>query len=149
MLKLFQRETKKLFKVFFHPTFIYLTIAGNGLLLLATFAVYELEKDIPNAQIKSYFDSLWWGVSTITTVGYGDALPQTSWGRVIGIALMYTGTALFISFTGFLLSMLTREEVEKEMAPLEKEIKVEELAQIRVDKTLKEILRRLHTLEKK
>lgn len=146
--KLFKKETRKLFKVFSHPTFLYLTVMGNSILILATTAVYYLEKGETNSQMKSYFDSLWWGISTITTVAYGDILPQTFLGRIIGIALMYTGTVLFISFTGVLMATLLKEEVEEEMAPLKKEIHLEELEQVRIDKTLQEILKRLDRVDK-
>lgn len=145
--RIFRKETRKLFKVFSHPTFLYLTVMGNALLILATTVVYYLEKGGSNSPIKSYFDSLWWGISTITTVGYGDILPQTFLGRLIGIALMYTGTVLFISFTGVLLATLMKEEVEEEIAPLKKEIRLEEKEQVLIEKTLQEILKRLDRLD--
>lgn len=145
---IFKRETRKLFKVFSHPTFIYLTVVGNVILILATIAVYYLEKG-PNAQIKTYFDSLWWGISTITTVAYGDILPQTFLGRLIGIVLMYTGTVLFISFTGVLMTILMKEEVEEEFAPLQKEMRQEEKNQERTEIMLQEVLDRLERLEKR
>lgn len=149
MIDLFKKEIKKLARVFLDPTFIFLTVAGNGMLIVATVAVYYLEKGTANAQIKTYFDSLWWGISTITTVAYGDILPQTLAGRIIGIILMYTGTVLFISFTGVILSFLMQEEVEKEMSPIEKEIRAEEKEQKRMEQLLVEIRNRLDRLEKK
>lgn len=139
ILHIFIKENKKLLRLLSNQTFVYLTLVGNGFLLLAVTAVYFLEKDQPQTQIHCFFDALWWGISTITTVAYGDILPQTFWGRIIGIVLMYTGTVLFISFTGVLLSTLLREEVEEEMAPLKKELRAEE----------REILERLKKLEKK
>ncbi len=147
--KLFKSETRKILKIFSNPTFLYLTLVGNSILVFSTLAVYFLEKGNPDSQIKSYFDALWWGTSTITTVAYGDILPQTFVGRLIGIVLMYTGTVLFISFTGVLLTTLMKEEVEDEMAPLKKEIRHEEKEQLRTDQTLQEILKRLDHLEKK
>lgn len=144
--KIFKTETRKLLRTFSHPTFLYLTVTGNGILFLAATAVYFLESG-PDSQIKSYFDSLWWGVSTITTVGYGDILPQTSWGRLIGIALMYTGTVLFISFTGVLMTVLTKDEVEEEIAPLKKEMRKEEKGQEKIEALLEEISGRLERLE--
>ncbi len=149
LIKIFKKENQKLLKVFRHPTFIFLTLIGNGFLILATVVVYYLEKNNPHAQIKTYFDSLWWGISTITTVAYGDILPQTFLGRLIGILLMYTGTVLFISFTGVLLTILMREEVEEEIAPLQKEMELGEKEQIKTDRILQEILKRLDRLEKK
>lgn len=43
-------------------------------------------------------EALWWGVVTVTTVGYGDIVPQTLAGRVIGSLLMFTGIGV-LSFT--------------------------------------------------
>lgn len=147
--KLIKRETRKLFRIIWDPTFLYLTIVGNSLLLIAVTAVYFLEKNQSNTQMHSYFDALWWGIFTITTIGYGDILPQTVWGRIIGIALMYTGSVLFISFTGVLLSALLKEEVEGEIAPLKKEMLAEEKEQVQIEKALEEISKRLERLEKK
>ena len=148
MIKLFKQESRKLSKAFLHPTFIYLTLVGNSLLLIATIAVYFLEKGV-NPHIKSYFDSLWWGVTTITTVAYGDVVPMTFPGRIIGIFLMYTGTILFVTFTGIFLTFLMREEVDREILPLEQEMLKEEQEQLRIAESLKEIRAQLNRLEKK
>ena len=42
------------------------------------------ERDMPNANIHSYPDALWWAVTTITTVGYGDRFPMSPEGRGSG-----------------------------------------------------------------
>ena len=147
MKSLLKKETKKLFRAFKDPTFIYLTIVGNGILLGAVTLVYFLERNI-NPNMKTYFDYIWWGVSTITTVAYGDILPITFAGRVIAIFLMYTGTVLFITFTGVILTMLTKEEVERELNPIEREFKQSERDQAQIQKTLNKILDRLEHLEK-
>lgn len=120
MHRLLRKETRKLLSAFLSPTFIYVTIMGNLFLLLTVTIVYYLEKDI-NPNMTTYFDYLWWGVSTITTVGYGDGVPITVAGRIIAIGLMYTGTVLFVTFTGILLTFLMKEEVE-EIEHEEKEI---------------------------
>lgn len=135
-------------RAFLHPAFFYLVIIGNGILVAATLVVYQLEKGV-NPHMTSYFDSLWWGVTTITTVGFGDTVPITAPGRWIGIGLMYTGTVLFISFTGMLVTHWLREEVEKELTPLEKEMLQELKAQVQIEKSLRRIEERLERLEKK
>ena len=43
----------------------------------------------------TFGDALWWAVSTITTVGYGDHYPVTAAGHAIGIALMIVGVGMF------------------------------------------------------
>lgn len=147
MKKLFKKETKKLFQAFTHPTFIYLTIIGNSILVSAVTVVYFLERNI-NPKMTTYFDYLWWGVSTITTVAYGDILPISLAGRIIAIFLMYTGTVLFITFTGVILTILMKDEVSRELDPIEKEMKAGEKDKIEIEKTLNKILERISQLEK-
>lgn len=133
--QLFRSETRKILRTFSQPTFIYLTIVGNVILLSAVTAIYWLEVGT-NPDLQSYFDCLWWGVSTITTVAYGDKLPMTVPGRIIAMALMYTGTVLFITFTGVIMTVIMKEEVERELNPLEHDM----------ERTLREIRARLDRL---
>jgi voltage-gated potassium channel len=65
-------------------------------------AVLPFEAKSPNANITSAGDALWWGIVTVTTVGYGDQYPVTTGGRLVGVFLLLTGVALFATFTGYL-----------------------------------------------
>lgn len=80
-------------------------------------AVYQQERYAPGATIRTFGDSLWWVVQTLTTVGYGDVTPVTSGGRVIAAFLMVLGLALLGAVTGsfssWLIQTFTRED-EKE-----------------------------------
>jgi voltage-gated potassium channel len=69
---------------------------------LAGASIYAVEEVDPAANIKSAGDALWWGLVTITTVGYGDYYPVTEGGRVIGTFLLFAGIALFSVLTGFI-----------------------------------------------
>ena len=60
----------------------------------------------PGSNINSYGNALWWSVSTVTTVGYGDHLPITSEGRAVAIGLMIGGIALIGAVTATLASWL-------------------------------------------
>jgi voltage-gated potassium channel len=60
----------------------------------------------PNANILSAEDAIWWSVSTITTVGYGDKFPVTTEGRIIAMALMIAGVGLFGTLSGIIASHL-------------------------------------------
>lgn len=62
-----------------------LTVLGGG----AAYAA--VEKVGPNGDRLSAWDGVWWAITTVTTVGYGDSYPQTDGGRVIAIAVMLVG----------------------------------------------------------
>ena len=51
--------------------------------------------------------SLWWSVTTVTTVGYGDIVPESTAGRIVGAALMLTGVSLIPLVTSVAVSILT------------------------------------------
>ena len=65
-------------------------------------SVYYAEAPDPNANITTAGDAIWWGLVTITTVGYGDQYPVTELGRIIGTFLLFAGIALFSVLTGFI-----------------------------------------------
>lgn len=73
-----------------------LTAGSAGIMILAA-AVMELdaERGAAKANITTFGDALWWAVSTITTVGYGDLYPVTPAGRAIAVVLMITGVGIF------------------------------------------------------
>lgn len=74
--------------------------------------VVPFEKTAPNATIHNLFDALWWATATITTVGYGDRVPVTVPGRVIGILLQIIGGLLFGSVVGTFTVYLNRARDE-------------------------------------
>ena len=53
-------------------------------LLLAI--LMNLERDVPGSKLVSTLDAIWYLMETLTTVGYGDILPVSYWGRMIGLA---------------------------------------------------------------
>jgi voltage-gated potassium channel len=61
---------------------------------VAAVAVYDAERDAPDASITSFGEALWWTITTISTVGYGDRYPVTFEGRLIAASLMVAGIAL-------------------------------------------------------
>ena len=52
------------------------------------------ERTVDGSNIKNFGDGLWWAITTVTTVGYGDRYPTTTEGRFIAIALMIMGISL-------------------------------------------------------
>ncbi|MEU5715019.1 potassium channel family protein [Streptomyces sp. NPDC020403] len=85
--------------------------AGTSALLLgytASLAVYQQERGAPDSTIRTFGDSVWWACATLTTVGYGDAVPVTALGRVIAAGLMACGLALLGAVTGSFSSWLVQ-----------------------------------------
>jgi voltage-gated potassium channel len=52
------------------------------------------ERVVEGSNIKNFGDGLWWAITTVTTVGYGDRYPTTTEGRFIAVALMIMGISL-------------------------------------------------------
>lgn len=65
-------------------------------------SIYYVEQRDVQANIGSAGDAIWWGLVTITTVGYGDRYPVTPEGRIIGTFLLMSGIGLFSVLTGFI-----------------------------------------------
>jgi voltage-gated potassium channel len=59
---------------------IHLIIAAGLIILVGTIVEYNIESKVPNSEIKTYLDALWWCVATVTTVGYGDVVPVSNLG---------------------------------------------------------------------
>ena len=57
-------------------------------------ALWLVEREQPHSTVHSYGDALWWALTTLTTTGYGDHIPMTTIGRVIGAGVMVTGVAV-------------------------------------------------------
>jgi voltage-gated potassium channel len=70
----------------------------------------------------TFGNALWWAVATVTTVGYGDVVPESGAGRVIASLLMLTGLGLIPLITSVVVSILvsqrTREARAEEIADL-------------------------------
>ena len=104
---------------------IYL-IALFTVLTIASTLIWNVEYDpLDETSTTMFVDiptSMWWGIVTLCTVGYGDMFPQTLAGRVIGGATMLAGLALFGILTSvigraLMSSLFGSEEEEKIVDP--------------------------------
>ncbi|XP_069777750.1 potassium voltage-gated channel subfamily KQT member 3 isoform X3 [Narcine bancroftii] len=86
-------------------------------LILASFLVYLVEKD-DNARnstqdFNTYADALWWGLITLTTIGYGDKTPKTWAGRLLAATFALVGVSFFALPAGILGSGLALKVQEQ------------------------------------
>jgi voltage-gated potassium channel len=90
-------------------------------LSLATVGILAVERT-PEANIHSAEDAVWWSITTVTTVGYGDRYPVTTGGRFIAAALMFTGVGLFGTLSGVIASFFLGDKKSEEDEPVSNEV---------------------------
>ena len=85
---------------------VYVGGATLTLVFCASLAVLDAERGKAGANIETFGDALWWSVTTISTVGYGDRYPVTGTGRCVAVGLMIGGVALLGVVTASIASWL-------------------------------------------
>lgn len=83
-------------------------LVAVAVVLLGAAVAYRAEHP-GNPEFATYGDSVWWGTVTLTTVGYGDIVPETTTGRVVGVMIMVTGLAVLGLLAGSLASFFRLE----------------------------------------
>jgi voltage-gated potassium channel len=120
--------------------FPFLAVTMFVVALLAGLIVTLIDKeDFPN-----YGTAVWWAIVTVGTVGYGDVVPHTGWGRVVGSVVIVFG----VTFIAFLTAVVTSLFVEAEQE--EHRAHVESLQQAAHDETirlLRDLADRMSTVE--
>jgi voltage-gated potassium channel len=103
-----------------------LVIGSSGI------GIYLIESPHEDAEITNLIDAFWWVTATVTTVGYGDVVPVTELGRVMGIALMFVGITIIATFISAFGAMLIGSRLKKHET-------VEESTKSMIIKKIKEI----------
>ena len=91
-------------------------LVAGGVVLLGSLAAYQAEH-ATNTEFATVGDALWWGIVTLTTVGYGDIVPITTAGRVAGVAIMFTGIGVLGVLAGSLAELFHLDEPRTPEAP--------------------------------
>jgi voltage-gated potassium channel len=84
-----------------------LVVGGSGI------GIYLIESPHEDAQITNLIDAFWWASATVTTVGYGDVVPVTEPGRIMGIVLMFVGISIIGAFISALGARLVGSRIKK------------------------------------
>jgi len=86
------------------------------MLLVASFGIYQFENPAQPDKFSSVFESLWWALATLTTVGYGDIYPITLGGRMFTGVILMIGLGIVALPAGIIASSLTeaRKQQDKE-----------------------------------
>ena len=90
--------SRVLLSVILSPQIVFLSLAGILLLALSMVGFHYYEVPV-NPNITNVQDVLWWGISTVTGVGYGDVYPITPEGKIITSVVMIIGVSLFLGIT--------------------------------------------------
>jgi voltage-gated potassium channel len=83
------------------------------ILLVGAYAVYLIERPT-NQGFSNFFDSIWWTIVTISTIGYGDRYPMSTWGRIIAIFIIFCGMGIMAAITGRIATFLMERQMKAE-----------------------------------
>ncbi len=116
--KLFKKFNRLLIRVFHDkeiPRYFMWIIVSIILLVFASAILFQILEKVgqsPINEIRSFMDAIWWAIVTITTVGYGDIVPTTFPGRILGIVLIFVGFTLFSLLTGLIASLMVEDKLK-------------------------------------
>ena len=88
--------------------------ATSIMLLVASFGIYQFENPVQPEKFRSVFESLWWALSTLTTVGYGDINPVTLGGRIFTGMILMIGLGVVALPAGIIASSLTEARKQQD-----------------------------------
>ncbi|WP_431136309.1 ion transporter [Psychroserpens mesophilus] len=91
--------------------FVFITLI---LIYFSAVGIYYFENEAQPEHFTSIFDSLWWAIITLTTVGYGDVYPITVGGKVFTFFILMIGLGIVAIPTGIISSALTKSVDKKE-----------------------------------
>ncbi len=104
------------------------------LMLASSLCMYSVEHDAQPNVFRNAFSGIWWSMSTLLTVGYGDIYPITTLGRVMAICIAYLGVGAVAIPTGIISAGFVEQYQRKSSLSNIREADIHEIAEIFVDK---------------
>lgn len=89
---------------------LYIAIVLPMMVFAGSLGVFEAERNVPGASIKTFGDAIWWSCETIFTIGYGDLVPVTTEGKFIAVLLMMGGVAMISVVTANLAGYFLKQQ---------------------------------------
>ena len=104
------------------------------LMLASSLCMYSVEHDSQPEVFRNAFSGIWWSMSTLLTVGYGDIYPITTLGRIMAICIAYLGVGAVAIPTGIISAGFVEQYQRKSSLSNIKAADIQEIAEIFVDK---------------
>ena len=110
---LLEKGKKTIFNVIEKTNLSYIILSLFVIICAGSIAILVLDES-SRGGINTPLDAVWYVISTVSTVGYGDVTPDTVGGKIVGIILMIVGVGFFSLLTAYLSSLFMEEHEEEE-----------------------------------
>lgn len=104
------------------------------LMLASSLCMYSVEHEAQPAVFRNAFSGIWWSMSTLLTVGYGDIYPVTTLGRIMAICIAYLGVGAVAIPTGIISAGFVEQYQRKSGILDYRHTDIREIAELFVDK---------------
>ena len=104
------------------------------LMLASSLCMYSVEHEAQPTVFRNAFSGIWWSMSTLLTVGYGDIYPVTTLGRIMAICIAYLGVGAVAIPTGIISAGFVEQYQRKSSISDLKDADIQEIAEVFVDK---------------
>lgn len=104
------------------------------LMFASSLCMYSVEHNAQPDVFRNAFSGIWWSMSTLLTVGYGDIYPITTLGRIMAICIAYLGVGVVAIPTGIISAGFVEQYQRKSNISNLKDTDIKEIVEIFVDK---------------
>jgi voltage-gated potassium channel len=110
--------------------------------LIITLAAALVVRVLAAGEFETFGESVWWAAQTVTTVGYGDVIPQTAFSKIVAVFVMFFGVAAVSITTAIVTSAVMSSSARRLAAESEQEDSHRDVLE-RIERRLAELERRL------